>query len=863
MGRKRKAPCSTEPEKEAAEESPAAAVAVAAPVQEPDSSAMTDGNAEEGGPDYFRGRVFIIDSGFSSKKDADKLLTALFDVFAQPLLPPNASTMTRYINSRAGFFVVEDASKKPEDYPKALRNKKNINVVTAEWVWEAMKQHKNVEDPAHFLHPFDQDAVPAPAPAPAAEEEPASEAVQPPAKRQCSEPSPSAVSEATESEVQPKIPEGGIEPFKDKFFVFDNKDFSKSVYKKLSSQLEDLGGEAYLPSTASTITRSINSRADYFVVAAADKKPEDLPKALAVKKAVKIVVAEWISESWKQAKNVEKPEYELHPFDPSPAPAAAPASAPAADAPAQPAAKRQRGQAAKAVKTETTDVDDGTKDSDAEQKKKLVVKGKAAVDQECSIASTSHVVEDNGIVYDCMLNQTCIEGNNNKFYVIQALQSDSGGEYYCWTRWGRVGERGQFKLMPCATMAMAISTFNKKFGEKTGNVFLAVKNGTPFQPRKGKYTMIEIDYGNDKDDDAEDASKKVKKETESKPEAESKLDKRVQELIKLIFDMKMMESVMKELEFDCKKQPLGKLTKDQIKKGYEVLTEIETEMKKKSPSNSKLMELTDRFYTLIPHNFGRVRPPVINTSEMLKKKMQMLEALADIEIAAHIVEETGKDKSEFVNQLDANYAKLHTDIVPVERDSEEYQLIAKYVKNSHPRQTPGIVNIFKIRRDSDEKRFEEKQGLGNRMLLWHGSRLTNYVGILSQGLRIAPPEAPCSGYRFGKGIYFADLAQLSSRYCRAYGRQPFIMLLCDVALGKTADLNRDQFMTKALPGTDSTKALGTIEPDPAENVVRPDGVVVPCGKIHDSGCKNVSCLEHQYIVYDVAQCRLQYLIQFI
>ena len=34
----------------------------------------------------------------------------------------------------------------------------------------------------------------------------------------------------------------------------------------------------------------------------------------------------------------------------------------------------------------------------------------------------------------------------------------------------------------------------------------------------------------------------------------------------------------------------------------------------------------------------------------------------------------------------------------------------------------------------------------NRMLLWHGSRLTNWVGILSQGLRIAPPEAPVTGY---------------------------------------------------------------------------------------------------------------------
>jgi hypothetical protein len=27
-----------------------------------------------------------------------------------------------------------------------------------------------------------------------------------------------------------------------------------------------------------------------------------------------------------------------------------------------------------------------------------------------------------------------------------------------------------------------------------------------------------------------------------------------------------------------------------------------------------------------------------------------------------------------------------------------------------------------------------------------GSRLTNFIGILSQGLRIAPPEAPVTGY---------------------------------------------------------------------------------------------------------------------
>ena len=43
------------------------------------------------------------------------------------------------------------------------------------------------------------------------------------------------------------------------------------------------------------------------------------------------------------------------------------------------------------------------------------------------------------------------------------------------------------------------------------------------------------------------------------------------------------------------------------------------------------------------------------------------------------------------------------------------------------------------------------------MLLFHGSRVTNFAGILSQGLKIAPPSAPVSGYLFGKGNSFIDI----------------------------------------------------------------------------------------------------------
>lgn len=38
--------------------------------------------------------------------------------------------------------------------------------------------------------------------------------------------------------------------------------------------------------------------------------------------------------------------------------------------------------------------------------------------------------------YDCMLNQTNIGYNNNKFYVVQVIKASN--IFYSWNRWGRV-----------------------------------------------------------------------------------------------------------------------------------------------------------------------------------------------------------------------------------------------------------------------------------------------------------------------------------------------------------------------------------------------------------------------------------------
>ncbi|CAM8997866.1 unnamed protein product [Rhodiola kirilowii] len=64
------------------------------------------------------------------------------------------------------------------------------------------------------------------------------------------------------------------------------------------------------------------------------------------------------------------------------------------------------------------------------------------------------------------------------------------------------------------------------------------------------------------------------------------------------------------------------------------------------------------------------------------------------------------------------------------------------------------------------------------MLLWHGSRLAKYIGLLSQGLGIAPPpEAPATDYMFGKGVYFADTDSESAHYCFTDCKNPVGLML--------------------------------------------------------------------------------------
>ncbi|KAL2356801.1 poly polymerase catalytic domain-containing protein [Cryomyces antarcticus] len=512
------------------------------------------------------------------------------------------------------------------------------------------------------------------------------------------------------------------------------------------------------------------------------------------------------------------------------------------------------------------------------------------IDEGCPLQSTHRVyIDDDGIIYDASLNQTNAGANNNKFYRIQLLASGRDN-YSTWTRWGRVGEHGASKILGDGSLTTAKREFEKKFKDKSGLKWTDRLD----PPVKGHYTFIERSYEPDPAaDEAEDlpgagSRKQSKPSTESdKAKVESTLAMPVQQLMQLIFNQQYFQSAMTAMNYDANKLPLGKLSKRTMQSGYEALKSLAelfvnhdlAEQVHGTDYYSAVLEMSNKYYTNIPHSFGRQRPPIINNDDMLKREVELLDSLSDMSIADEIMKGAKEDVTDAVHPLDRQYQGLGmSEMTPLDRESSEFTQLQDYLLKTHGAthyMKFEVHEIFRIERQGELDRFSQgpyAKLQADRRLLWHGSRCTNFGGILSQGLRIAPPEAPVSGYMFGKGVYLADMSSKSANYCchTASGGMA-LLLLCEAELGKpvlqltNADYNAGEEAKKR--GCHSTWGQGRTAPkgwkdagcvnESLKGVTMPDTSLPP----GESGVDGAYLEYNEFICYEVAQIRLRYLFR--
>ena len=73
----------------------------------------------------------------------------------------------------------------------------------------------------------------------------------------------------------------------------------------------------------------------------------------------------------------------------------------------------------------------------------------------------------------------------------------------------------------------------------------------------------------------------------------------------------------------------------------------------------KILDCTNKFYTIIPHNFGMKVPEPIDSYEKVDEQINLLHALLDITFAYDQICEEDTMSVLGVNPVDSNYQKLN------------------------------------------------------------------------------------------------------------------------------------------------------------------------------------------------------------
>ena len=210
--------------------------------------------------------------------------------------------------------------------------------------------------------------------------------------------------------------------------------------------------------------------------------------------------------------------------------------------------------------------------------------------------------------------------------------------------------------------------------------------------------------------------------------------------------------------------------------------------------------LTSSYYTIIPHAFGRDRPVLISTEKHLKEEVDKLDTLSKMGLASEIMHDKiyKDDDGNAVHFKDSQFRRLRIkSIEPLSSLSAEFKALEDYlVKSSRTDHHLKfrVETIFRIERTGENERFSQrfecvKPETSDRRLLWHGSVTTNFAGILSEGLRIAPLEAPKNGYMFGR-LSPARLASMSLTTTRL--RQGHLPRRCVLQVGELLPLLSDR-----------------------------------------------------------------------
>ncbi|KAH3768093.1 protein mono-ADP-ribosyltransferase PARP4 [Pelomyxa schiedti] len=315
----------------------------------------------------------------------------------------------------------------------------------------------------------------------------------------------------------------------------------------------------------------------------------------------------------------------------------------------------------------------------------------------------------------------------------------------------------------------------------------------------------------------------------------SALSKDVRDLLLHLYKECALQLSNKQINFD-------KVSPPQIEKALVVLYKMREELKSNDVIEAtKASALSSEFFSLVP--VGQSRQKLISTMEQVLEWLDLLQSMKDLTNLG----EASFDMSGNLNDVDMLYYSLGCDIDLVSPSSSEYANIVEIIGQRRQRNGGGpltIGKIFKAHRHMDLSSFTN--GISNHQLLFHGTAIGNWLGILSRGMLLPQVVVKLGVKRtnagnMGAGLYFADDPMTALKYSAtgamgAMGTK--YLLLSNVALGTVKDLYKfDSSLSSPPPGFDSCHGVKRTATSPSD---------------FD---------DDEFIIYNTSQQHVQYLIE--
>ncbi|CAF1511623.1 unnamed protein product [Rotaria sp. Silwood1] len=512
------------------------------------------------------------------------------------------------------------------------------------------------------------------------------------------------------------------------------------------------------------------------------------------------------------------------------------------------------------------------------------------VDPLSNMNETGEIVwdTDKNEPYDVRLTITDIDHgliSLYNFYRMQVIKHRTKTSLYLlFTRWGRIGDgNGQYQSTPYPSFEECRAEFCKIFQEKTGNAW---ENTNQFEKKLKKYTLIQLsDNQTQNNTDVPIDFERLNDEAQQVP-SKLKSDE-YKDLFRTFLNSEAIRKKAKEATSDLAWMPLSQLRPESLQKARDVLEKLKSDIEQKeklqlliqqtiSDENTEfgrlldsICQLTNEYYSLIPlPGYDDEKLPIIDTLQAVKLQEQKLTDIFELELSYKILLAAQANLNQ-ISPLDYLYKSINCQFEVMNQNDVDYGLILRYIWASVP--GTKVEQIFKFARpNDDERRFQ--RNLDNHYLLWHGTNICNSIGILTRGLLIAPLCAKSTGSIFGKGIYTADAFVKSLNYCSGVTKsdgERCIMLLCEVALGKSeeiSDESDDQDEPLDFDEYQSRKGHGRSIPDPRYTITRDGSIKMPLGRL--ISCEEPKHSSHsfkynEYIVFDESQIAIRYIVQFL